>query len=103
MNKERCINDYYEKINNHQIILFDNIAALTDAWIYGTATPMRALINALHKTYDKLMAGEVYQYYDMSHKIHSLEKTNFKDFVIKYFDGFVYDMVLEDYERNLYR
>jgi hypothetical protein len=102
MNQERCINAYYEKISNHKVILYDNINALIDAWNYGTATPMIALINALHRTYDKLMDGEIYQYHDISGKLHNLEKHNFKDFVLYYFDDFVYNEVIEDYKKNQY-
>lgn len=97
---DQSIRLYCEKIDNNKVIEENDIQALIDAWIYGTSTPMTALINALRKTYHFLSNGRTFLYRNKNMELLELNKDNFKNFVLYYFDEFINNSIIEDFIQN---
>ena len=60
-----------KNIVDNNILSYNNILALIDAFEYGTATPMMSLIKTLRMMYSQITMGK---------KIYYMDKDNFKKF-----------------------
>lgn len=93
MENDRYINSIHRNLDAGNILTSGNIQALIDAYQYGTATPMIALIKTLCKMKQLTFEGKIIKYTIDSYTINEIDKNNFQEFVILYFDEFIYKEV----------
>lgn len=96
MNDKRTLKNAQENIENGTILPHDNLLALLDAYIYGTATPMIALIKTLKLISAKILNNEVVKYLDESNIERIIDTNSFTNFILEYFDVFVLEQVYKD-------
>lgn len=98
----RTICDFRNKIDTMSTIEYDDLLALVDAYIYGTATPMMSLIKSLRILFNSLKRGNEYHYYDKDSTLKTISMASFQSFIKEYFDDFVYEEILSDDPNKLY-
>lgn len=87
-NNEKSFAQAVENLIEGKVLTYDNILAMQEAFNYGTATPMSALIKLLRMIKAKTQDGNGIKYIDMENSEKTLCNENFDLFVLELFDDF---------------
>lgn len=88
-NNERTLAELQENLKKGNVLSYNNILALTDAFGYGTATPMIALIKTLRMMKTQIAEGRNISYMDKDDVVKTINLNNFDEFILDMFDEFV--------------
>jgi len=102
-NSGRSIHETRENITFGNVLSYNNILSLIDAYVYGTATPMMSLIKTLRMIYSQIENGITIQFFDKSGTVRTICKDNFEPFILDYFDDFVLKEVYSEDKNGLYK
>ena len=98
----RTIAETRENLVVGNILSHNNILALIDAYVYGTSTPMIALIKTLRMMYWQVEAGKQIYYMDINGLKKTICKNTFEEFVLSISDEYVLKEIYSDDENELY-
>lgn len=91
-----------DKLETHALITYRDIERLADGYGYGAASTVRPVVSALGKMCVHLRNGEEYQYCDSFGATKTISSDSFKDFVLEYFDVWMYcEAVLFEFDNKL--
>lgn len=90
------------RIECHQTLDYEHIRVLVEAYIYGTATPMRALIHTLRIMRAGIEQGNTYQYWDEKGLLHTIDAGSLQAFILQYFDDFTVREVMGEDSCGMY-
>ena len=76
-------------------ISYSDLRTLIEAFSYGTATPVCALISYLKELYLIISNNEKVIINTNDGIFKEINKNNFSDFVLQYFDQYILDSILE--------
>lgn len=98
----RTISETKRNLVAENPLSYNDILALIDAYEYGTATPMIALIKCLRMMYLQVESGKQIHYIDKNGYEKTICINTFEEFVLGNFDEFVLKEIYND-KNELYR
>ena len=89
----RTIQAAKESLIKNNKLSYENMCVLNDAYIYGTAVPMQALVKFLRILIKIVEEGNMVEYVDCENKIRVINSDNFNEIIIELFDDEVLNMI----------
>ncbi len=99
----RTISETRKNLIDGNILPYNNILALIDAYVYGTATPMIALIKTLRLMYLQVEEGKQIFYLDKNGLEKTISINNYEEFILSIFDAYVLKEIYSYDKNELYR
>ena len=94
--KKRTLAEMERNLFAGNPLSYNDILALIDAYEYGTATPMIALIKCLRRMHLTVEVGKQIHYIDKNGCEKTICINNFDEFVLNTFDEFVLKEIYND-------
>ena len=92
----RTMAEAMKNVFNDNILTYNNILAFVDAFYYGTASAVIPLVKDLKTIYSLVNKGKVIRYTDSDNFVKTLDKDNFDEFVLNFFNEFILNEIYSD-------
>lgn len=89
----RTMSETKEKLVAGNPLSHNDVLALVDAYTYGTATPMNALIKTLQMIYLQVTEGKTIYYMDKDDDKRTISIDTFETFILSTFDEYVLEEI----------
>ena len=87
MRNQRTIAALLENLEHKDILSYDNILYLLDAYYYDCSSSIRSLLKALRQIHEAIQQDITIKYYDSDACMQTITKDTFKQFLLDHFDN----------------